>query len=126
MSGIEVSNALPASAGRWRGGGGRLRFARTRRGRVGIVIVVVVVGLALFGPFFAPHAPTVFVGEPGSGPTGAAPLERTTWVAMFSAASCGADAASSRCRSPPPQSLSLSASPSALQPGIARGSRTRC
>jgi ABC-type dipeptide/oligopeptide/nickel transport system permease subunit len=50
------------------------RFARTGRGRVGLVILGFVVGVALFGPFFAPHEPTTIVGAPGSLPSSSFPL----------------------------------------------------
>ena len=53
---------------------GRLRFLRTTTGAVGAILFVVVVGLALFGPFFAPHAPDQPIGVPLTGPSGAAPL----------------------------------------------------
>jgi len=41
------------------------RLARTR---VGVALVVFLVGLALIGPFFAPHAPAAFAGAPYTGP----------------------------------------------------------
>ena len=40
----------------------RLRFARTRTGAVGLGLLCLVVGIALFGPFCAPHAPDAPVG----------------------------------------------------------------
>jgi len=45
---------------------------RLWRTRVGVVLVVLLVFIALFGPFFAPHSPTDFVGAPNTGPSGAA------------------------------------------------------
>ena len=45
---------------------------RLWRTRVGVVLVVLLVFVALFGPFFAPHSPTDFVGAPNTGPSGAA------------------------------------------------------
>jgi peptide/nickel transport system permease protein len=45
---------------------------RLWRTRVGVVLVVVLVFIALFGPFFAPHSPTDFVGAPNTGPSDAA------------------------------------------------------
>jgi peptide/nickel transport system permease protein len=41
-----------------------LRLARTQ---IGLVIVALVVGVAVFGPYFAPHSTTEFVGAPFSG-----------------------------------------------------------
>jgi len=38
------------------------------------VLVALVVGVALFGSFFAPHSPLVFVGAPFAGPSSTAPL----------------------------------------------------
>ena len=52
----------------------RLRFVRARTGAVGLALLVVVAGLALFGPFFAPHAPDAPVGIPLTGPTVDTPL----------------------------------------------------
>jgi peptide/nickel transport system permease protein len=51
-----------------------LRFARTGRGVVGLAILGFVVAVALFGPFFAPHAPSDILGAPGSPPSGSFPL----------------------------------------------------
>jgi peptide/nickel transport system permease protein len=45
------------------------RFARTRRGQVGLVILATVVLIALVGPLFAPHPPAAIVGAPGAGPS---------------------------------------------------------
>jgi peptide/nickel transport system permease protein len=42
------------------------------RTRIGLALVVLLVAVALFGPFFAPHSPTDFVGAPNTGPTDAA------------------------------------------------------
>jgi ABC-type dipeptide/oligopeptide/nickel transport system permease subunit len=52
----------------------RLRFARTRTGAIGLVLLAAIVLLALFGPFFAPHAPAESLGRPGAGPSGVYPL----------------------------------------------------
>jgi peptide/nickel transport system permease protein len=50
--------------------GALLRSAmRLWRTRVGLVLVVLLVFIALFGPFFAPHSPTDFVGAPNTGPS---------------------------------------------------------
>jgi peptide/nickel transport system permease protein len=46
--------------------------ARLWRTRIGIALVIVLVAVALFGPFFAPHGPTDFVGAPNTGPSDAA------------------------------------------------------
>ncbi len=43
-----------------------LRLWRTR---IGLGLVVALVGIALFGPFVAPHSPTAFVGIPNTGPS---------------------------------------------------------
>jgi peptide/nickel transport system permease protein len=47
----------------------RLRFARTKTGLAGLVILFFVLGLALFGPFFAPHPPDEPLGIPFEGPS---------------------------------------------------------
>jgi peptide/nickel transport system permease protein len=47
----------------------RLRFARTKTGLVGLVLLLFVLGLALFGPFFAPHSPDEPLGIPFEGPS---------------------------------------------------------
>jgi peptide/nickel transport system permease protein len=52
----------------------RLRFLRTKTGLVGFVVLVLVVGIALFGPFFAPHSPSEPIGIPYAGPSAGAPL----------------------------------------------------
>ena len=49
---------------------GRLRFARTFSGALGLTIVFVVVFVALLGNYFAPHDPTAPVGVPLAGPSG--------------------------------------------------------
>jgi ABC-type dipeptide/oligopeptide/nickel transport system permease subunit len=52
----------------------RLRFARTPTGLAGALLLALVVGIALFGPFFAPHAPDAPIGVPFSRPGSGAPL----------------------------------------------------
>ena len=52
----------------------RFRFARTGTGLVGLVLLGLTLGIALFGPFFAPHALDVPIGLPFSPPSAAAPL----------------------------------------------------
>jgi peptide/nickel transport system permease protein len=52
----------------------RPRFLRTKTGIVGLVLLALVVGVALFGPFFAPHSPTETIATPFERPSGAAPL----------------------------------------------------
>lgn len=53
--------------------GALLRSAlRLWRTRIGLALVVVLVAVALFGPFFAPHSPTDFVGAPNTGSSDAA------------------------------------------------------
>jgi peptide/nickel transport system permease protein len=54
------------------------------RGKIGLVIVVILVLVAVFGPLFAPHSPTAFVGAPNSPPGphllfGADALGRDVW-----------------------------------------------
>ena len=44
------------------------------RTRIGIAFIVFVVGVAVFGPYLAPHSTTQFVGAPLRGPTSAARL----------------------------------------------------
>ncbi|HEX2045710.1 MAG TPA: ABC transporter permease [Gaiellaceae bacterium] len=53
---------------------GRLRFARTPTGAVGLALLVVLVGVALLGPLFAPHPPDEPVGVPLTGPAEGAPF----------------------------------------------------
>lgn len=48
-----------------------LRLGRTR---LGLVLVGAVAAVAVFGPFFAPHATTAFVGAPFTGPSPGASL----------------------------------------------------
>jgi peptide/nickel transport system permease protein len=53
--------------------GALLRSAvRLWRTRIGLALVVILVAVALFGPFFAPHSPTDFVGAPNTGSSGVA------------------------------------------------------
>jgi peptide/nickel transport system permease protein len=52
----------------------RLRFLRTSTGMVGFALLVLVVGIALLGPFFAPHAPDEPVGVPFTGPAEGTPF----------------------------------------------------
>jgi peptide/nickel transport system permease protein len=47
----------------------RLRFARTGTGLVGVVILAIVVGIALLGPFFAPHPLDQPIGLPYERPS---------------------------------------------------------
>jgi peptide/nickel transport system permease protein len=48
---------------------GRLRFLQTRSGAVGLGLVAFVVLVALFGRYFAPHAPSTSIGVPLGGPS---------------------------------------------------------
>lgn len=43
-----------------------------RRTQVGLALLLLIIVLAVFGPLFAPHSPTAFVGVPFMGPTAAA------------------------------------------------------
>ena len=53
----------------------RLRFLRIgHRGASGVALLALVLGIALFGPFFAPHAPDEPIGMPFEGPSGDASL----------------------------------------------------
>jgi peptide/nickel transport system permease protein len=52
-----------------------LRLPRTK---IGLVICGVIILLALFGPLFAPHSPTAFVGKPFSSPSSSALLGTDT------------------------------------------------
>jgi ABC-type dipeptide/oligopeptide/nickel transport system permease subunit len=52
----------------------RMRFLRIGTGAAGFALLVLVLGIALFGPFFAPHGPTEPIGVPFEGPTAEAPL----------------------------------------------------
>jgi peptide/nickel transport system permease protein len=51
-----------------------IQALRLRRTRVGLVLAGLVVGIAVLGPFFAPHSTTGFVGAPFAGPSRIAPL----------------------------------------------------
>lgn len=48
--------------------------ARSRRGIVGLAIAIVVIGVAVVGPFVAPHSPTEFVTIPFASPSAQFPL----------------------------------------------------
>jgi peptide/nickel transport system permease protein len=50
------------------------RAWRLTRTKVGVVLVLVLVVVAIFGPFFAPHDPTAFVGAPNTSPSSTAHL----------------------------------------------------
>jgi peptide/nickel transport system permease protein len=52
----------------------RLRFLRTPSGVIGVAIVVFVVGVALLGPYLAPHSPAATVGPPLDGSSNAYPF----------------------------------------------------
>ena len=45
------------------------RSWRQARTKVGVGMVLLLVGMAVLGPFFAPHSPSAFVGAPFTGPT---------------------------------------------------------
>ncbi|TIC85629.1 ABC transporter permease [Nocardioides sp. GY 10127] len=48
------------------------RALRLRRTQIGLVMFVLVVGVAVVGPFVAPHSPTEFVGAPFDPPSSSA------------------------------------------------------
>jgi peptide/nickel transport system permease protein len=50
------------------------RAWRLGRTKVGVVLVLLLAAVAVFGPFFAPHDPTAFVGAPNASPSSAAKL----------------------------------------------------
>jgi peptide/nickel transport system permease protein len=50
------------------------RAWRQTRTKVGVALVLMLIGVALFGPFFAPHEPTAFVAAPYASPSDTAPL----------------------------------------------------
>ena len=50
------------------------RAWRQLRTRIGVGLVLLLVGVAVFGPFFAPHAPDAFVAAPYSKPSSTALL----------------------------------------------------
>lgn len=52
----------------------RLLFLRTPTGLLGLLLLVAVLGVALVGPFFAPHAPDEPIGIPLTGPADGQPL----------------------------------------------------
>ena len=63
----------PEAVSARRPAGALLRSAvRLWRTRIGLALVLLLVAVALFGPFFAPHSPTAFVGVPNTGSSGAA------------------------------------------------------
>lgn len=61
---------------------------------IGLVVLVSIVGLAVFGPLFAPHPLDEPIGVPLPVPSRVRRSERTFWAATFSRARCGAAAAS--------------------------------
>jgi peptide/nickel transport system permease protein len=52
----------------------RLLLARTPTGLVGLLLLGLVLGVALLGPFFAPHAPDEPIGVPLTGPAEGQPF----------------------------------------------------
>src|SRR4029077_15382441 len=46
------------------------RLTQTISGKVGVSLLVFVLGVALFGPLFAPHGLATPIGPPGSTPSG--------------------------------------------------------
>jgi peptide/nickel transport system permease protein len=50
------------------------RSWRQTRTKVGVVLVLLLVGIAVIGPFFAPHSPSEFVGAPYEDPSSSALL----------------------------------------------------
>lgn len=50
------------------------RAWRQTRTKIGVVLVLLLVGIAVIGPFVAPHSPSEFVGAPYAHPSGAALL----------------------------------------------------
>jgi peptide/nickel transport system permease protein len=50
------------------------RAWRQTRTKVGVVLVLLLVGIAVIGPFFAPHSPSEFVGAPYEDPSSSALL----------------------------------------------------
>jgi peptide/nickel transport system permease protein len=50
------------------------RAWRQTRTKVGVALVLFLVGVAVFGPFFAPHEPTAFAAAPYSSPSSSVPL----------------------------------------------------
>ena len=78
MTGSTVAvPAVAARAGRWRRRPLVLllrRSLRLGRMRAGLAIVLLLLGVAVLGPLFAPHDPTVFVGAPFAAPSGTALL----------------------------------------------------
>ena len=61
--------AIPEVAAARRPTGQLLRSALGLwRTRIGLVLVGALVAIAVFGPYFAPHSPTAFVGQPNTRP----------------------------------------------------------
>ena len=52
----------------------RFRFLRSGTGLVGFALLLLVIGIALFGPLFAPHGPSEPIGIPFEGSSGEALL----------------------------------------------------
>jgi len=52
----------------------RFRFLRSGTGVVGFALLLLVLGIAVFGPFFAPHGPSEPIGIPFEGSSGEALL----------------------------------------------------
>jgi peptide/nickel transport system permease protein len=49
-------------------------LARTTRGAIGLILLTFVLGVAIFGPLFAPHGYAASIGSPGAPPYSGAPL----------------------------------------------------
>jgi len=69
MDVIDTAVKLEGSTGRRRVGALLRDATHLWRTRIGLMLILVVVGVALVGPFVAPHGPQDFVGAPNAGPS---------------------------------------------------------
>jgi peptide/nickel transport system permease protein len=69
MDVVDTAIKLEGVTGRRRMGALLRDATRLWRTRIGLALILLVVGVALVGPFVAPHGPQDFVGAPNSGPS---------------------------------------------------------
>jgi peptide/nickel transport system permease protein len=69
MDVVDTAIKLEGVTGRRRMGALLRDATRLWRTRIGLALILLVVGIALVGPFVAPHGPQDFVGAPNTGPS---------------------------------------------------------